>query len=110
MAEAADEKNGENAETGGGESSSEETVAAIAPVGMLGRKLGMTQVLDGEGRSIAVTVIEVGPCVVVQRKTPERDGYAAIQFGFDRSKQSRENKATIGHASAAGQGTFNPTL
>lgn len=108
MADEADEKNGEQAgeETGG---PTEETSAESGPnprIGMLGRKLGMTQVLDPDGRSIAVTVVEVGPCVVVQRKTPDRDGYSAVQLGFDPSKASRENKASIGHAGKAGKGTF----
>lgn len=110
MAEEADEKNGADAaeEAGNGADSSEQAAeSGPAPrIGMLGRKLGMTQVLDPDGRSIAVTVVEVGPCVVVQRKTPDRDGYSAVQLGFDPSKASRENKARIGHAEKAGKGTF----
>jgi large subunit ribosomal protein L3 len=50
--------------------------------GMIGRKIGMTQVYDGQGRRVSVTVIEVGPCPVVQVKTPETDGYRAAQLGF----------------------------
>lgn len=80
---------------------------ASEKLGLVGRKIGMTQVLLADGRSIPVTVIEAGPCVVVQRKTPEKDGYTAVQVGFDPSKQSRETKAAIGHAARAGKGTFN---
>lgn len=116
MADEADEKNGEQAgeEAGGATEATSADGEATTPaedgpaprIGMLGRKLGMTQVLDPGGRSIAVTVVEVGPCVVVQRKTPERDGYSAVQLGFGPSKASRENKARVGHAAKAGKGTF----
>ncbi len=109
MADEADEKNGEQAgeETGGAPEQSSTDSGPNPRIGMLGRKLGMTQVLDPDGRSIAVTVVEVGPCTVMQRKTPDRDGYSAIQLGYDPSKASRENKATIGHAEKAAKGTFN---
>lgn len=80
---------------------------ATEKLGLVGRKIGMTQVLLADGRSVPVTVIETGPCVVVQRKTPEKDGYTAVQVGFHPSKPSRENKAAIGHAARAGKGTFN---
>ena len=107
MADEADDKNGEQAgEETGGEANAPTEGGPAARIGMLGRKLGMTQVLDPDGRSIAVTVVEVGPCVVVQRKTPERDGYSAVQLGFEPSKASRENKARLGHAEKAGKGTF----
>ena len=99
-----------DAETTGEATGSDSPAAAVVEprsrVGLLGRKLGMTQILDPRGRAIAVTVIEVGPCVVLQRKTPERDGYTAAQLGFLSSKESRENKASIGHAAKAGKGTF----
>ena len=104
MADEADEKNGEQSDEATEQPAGESGPASR--IGMLGRKLGMTQVLDPNGRSIAVTVVQVGPCVVVQRKTPERDGYSAVQLGFDPSKPSRENKARIGHAEKAGKGTF----
>lgn len=68
--------------------------------GLLGRKIGMTQVFDNEGRAVPVTVLEVGPCVVTQVKTPERDGYAAVQLGFGRRK--RLNKPMQGHLRASG--------
>jgi len=51
-------------------------------LGLLGRKIGMTQIYDAEGRSVPVTAVEAGPCTVLQVKTPERDGYAAVQLGF----------------------------
>ena len=76
-------------------------------LGLLGRKLGMTQLLLPNGRSVPVTVIEAGPCVVVQRKTPDRDGYTAVQLGFAPSKPHRETKAAVGHAAKAGKGTFS---
>ncbi len=107
MADEADEKNEQaSEEVGEGTEPSAEANGPLPRIGMLGRKLGMTQVLDPDGRSIAVTVVQVGPCVVVQRKTPERDGYSAVQLGFDPSKASRENRASIGHAAKAGKGTF----
>jgi large subunit ribosomal protein L3 len=84
----------------------EAAVRASRPLGLLGRKLGMTQILEATGRSIAVTVIEVGPCVVVQRRTPDRDGYTAVQLGYAPSRASRETKAAVGHAAKAGKGTF----
>lgn len=63
--------------------------------GLIGKKLGMTQVFDEAGRSIPVTVIEAGPCVVVQRKTSERDGYDAVQLGFSEQKESRVTRAQL---------------
>jgi large subunit ribosomal protein L3 len=60
--------------------------------GLIGKKLGMTQVFDTDGRRVAVTVIETGPCVVVQRKTAGRDGYDAVQIGFGDQKASRLTK------------------
>jgi large subunit ribosomal protein L3 len=70
--------------------------------GILGRKVGMTQVFDDRGRQIPVTVVEAGPCVVVQAKTPERDGYAAVQLGFGTIRESRVNKPLRGHFARAG--------
>ena len=75
-------------------------------LGLLGKKLGMTQLLLPTGRSVPVTVIEAGPCVVLQRKTPEKDGYTAVQVGFGATRAHRETKAAIGHAAKAGKGTF----
>src|SRR5262245_60673617 len=73
----------------------------MAHKGILGRKLGMTQVFDASNRIIPVTVIEAGPCRVVQLKTPERDGYAAVQLAFGDTKDSRLTKAELGHLKAA---------
>jgi large subunit ribosomal protein L3 len=70
--------------------------------GILGRKLGMTQVFTEDGNVIPVTVIQAGPCVVLQKKTVETDGYEAIQLGFGDVKPNRATKAEIGHAKKAG--------
>ena len=75
-------------------------------MGLLGKKIGMTRVYSQEGRALPVTVIEAGPCIVLQKKTSSKDGYNAIQVGFDSKKQSRLNKAAAGHVKAAGQGGF----
>lgn len=63
---------------------------------MLGRKVGMTQVFSG-GEVVPVTIIEAGPCVVTQIKTVERDGYAAVQLGFEEVERKRLNKPLLGH-------------
>src|SRR3954468_4387789 len=73
----------------------------MANKGILGRKLGMTQIFDEQNRVIPVTVIEAGPCRVVQLKTPERDGYAAVQLAFGDAKPARLNKPELGHLKAA---------
>ncbi len=65
--------------------------------GLIGRKLGMTQVFDEKGNVVPVTVVELGPCAVVQKKTVENDGYAAVQLGFDDKKVTRTNKPEKGH-------------
>lgn len=69
--------------------------------GILGKKLGMTQVFTPEGNVIAVTVIEAGPCVVLQKKDLNIDGYEAVQLGFSDKKESRSNKPEQGHAKKA---------
>ena len=74
----------------------------MANKGILGRKIGMTQVFDAENRMIPVTVVEAGPCRVVQIKTPERDGYAAVQLAFGDTKPARLNKPELGHLKASG--------
>jgi len=71
-------------------------------LGILGRKLGMMQWFDGEGRAFAATVIEAEPNVVVQVKTEETDGYKAIQLGYGRIKEKRVNKPMKGHFERAG--------
>ncbi|MGD9949016.1 MAG: 50S ribosomal protein L3 [Desulfobulbus sp.] len=70
--------------------------------GILGRKLGMTRVYDENGRSIPVTVIEAGPCTVLQKKTVAKEGYNAIQVGFLEKKASRLNKPEAGHFKRSG--------
>ncbi len=65
--------------------------------GLIGKKIGMTQLFDENGKVIPVTVIEAGPCTVVQKKTVENDGYAAIQVGFGDVKIQRVNKPEAGH-------------
>lgn len=70
--------------------------------GLLGKKIGMTQVYDADGKRTCVTVIEVGPCPVVQVKTLEKDGYVAAQLGFGEQKVKRLTKAVAGHLKKTG--------
>jgi len=70
--------------------------------GLIGKKVGMTQIFTEDGRAVGCTVLEVGPCPVVQVKSRETDGYDAIQLGFGRRKGVRVRKAEAGHASRAG--------
>ena len=71
--------------------------------GILGKKIGMTQVFRPDGQVVPVTVLKAGPCVVVQRKTPATDGYDAVQLGLmEYVKASRINKPLKGHLSKAG--------
>ncbi len=75
----------------------------MSVLGLLGKKAGMTQVFDEDGTAIPVTVLEAGPCVVVQVKTDESDGYTALQLGFGRpARQERENQPYAGHFEQAG--------
>jgi len=69
---------------------------------LLGKKVGMTQVYDEAGNLVPVTVIQAGPCVILQVKTAQTDGYNAVQLGFDDVKPSRRKKPEIGHAKKAG--------
>lgn len=69
---------------------------------ILGRKLGMTQIFDENGKIVPVTVVEAGPCVVVQKKTTEKDGYDAIQVGFSDVREKLVNKPEKGHFAKAG--------
>jgi len=68
---------------------------------LLGKKVGMTQVYDESGKLLPVTVIQAGPCVVMQVKTAETDGYNALQLGFDDVKPSRRKNPQVGHAQKA---------
>ena len=70
--------------------------------GIMGRKVGMTQLLTGRGEVVPVTIIEAGPCFVTQIKTAEKDGYTAIQLGFDETKQRRLTKGQVGHLKRRG--------
>jgi large subunit ribosomal protein L3 len=74
--------------------------------GLLGKKLGMTQIFSEDGRKIPVTVVKAGPCVVLCKKNLEKDGYNAIQLGFDEADSSRETRARIGHCKKAGKGVM----
>ncbi len=65
--------------------------------GIIGKKVGMTQIFDEKGNVVPVTVIEAGPCVVVQKKTAENDGYTAVQLGFGDVKAQKVNKPMKGH-------------
>ncbi len=74
--------------------------------GTIGRKLGITQVFSEDGRVVPVTIIEAGPCTVVQRKTAATDRYSAVQLGFGRRKESRATRAELGHVKKSGKGPF----
>ena len=75
----------------------------MAVEGIIGKKIGMTQVYAEDGRAIPVTVLQAGPCVVVQRKSKEKDGYSAVQLGLvERRTLKHANKATKGHFEKAG--------
>jgi large subunit ribosomal protein L3 len=65
--------------------------------GIVGRKVGMTQLLTQRGEVVPVTVIEAGPCYVTQIKTPEKDGYSAVQMGFEETRTKRLSKGRVGH-------------
>ena len=78
----------------------------MALAGLIGRKLGMTQVYSGQGVLVPVTVIEAGPCTVVATRQPERDGYAAAQLGFKPARAQRLPKPLAGQFAKAGTGVF----
>ena len=70
--------------------------------GIIGKKLGMTQIFDEKGNVIPVTLIEAGPCAVAQKKTVENDGYAALQLAYEDAKEKHLTKAELGHFKKAG--------
>ncbi|MCD8266786.1 MAG: 50S ribosomal protein L3 [Prevotellaceae bacterium] len=70
--------------------------------GLLGKKIGMTSVFSAEGKNVPCTVIELGPCVVTQVKTVERDGYSAVQLGFQEAKEKNTSAPMMGHFKKAG--------
>ncbi len=75
-------------------------------LGILGRKLGMTRIFASDGTAVAVTVIQAGPCPVIQVKTPEVDGYHAVQIAFGEGKEKHMTKPLAGHFNKAGKGFF----
>ncbi len=70
--------------------------------GLLGKKVGMTSVFSADGKNVPCTVIELGPCVVTQIKSVEKDGYDAVQLGFDDAKEKNTSKAMLGHFAKSG--------
>ncbi len=78
----------------------------VYPEGLLGRKVGMTQIFTEEGKCIPVTAVEVGPCYVLEVKETGKHGYSAVQIGFVEKKQQRVSKPALGHFSKAGKGAF----
>jgi large subunit ribosomal protein L3 len=77
---------------------------AVVRKGILGRKIGMTQIFDESAKAIPVTAIEAGPCKVAQVRTPERDGYSAVQLAFGEIKEAKLTKARAGHLTKTGVG------
>ena len=79
-------------------------------IGLLGKKLGMTQIFGENGVMIPVTVVKTGPCLVVQKKSVESDGYSAVQLGFGEiAKVSRANKPRTGHFKKAASLRWSPS-
>jgi large subunit ribosomal protein L3 len=74
--------------------------------GIIGKKLGMTQIFLEDGTRVPVTVVQAGPCYVVQKKTVESDGYSAIQVGFESVAAAGANKPDLGHCTKSGHGVF----
>jgi large subunit ribosomal protein L3 len=74
--------------------------------GIIGKKLGMTQIFLADGTRVPVTVIQAGPCYVVQKKTVTVDGYSAVQVGFEAISSACVNKPSLGHFTKAAQGAF----
>ena len=77
---------------------------------IIGKKIGMTQIFDEAGRVVPVTVIEAGPCTVVQKKTTEKDGYEAVQMGFQTIPERKLTKPELGHQKKAGITEFKKVL
>ncbi|HOO46335.1 MAG TPA: 50S ribosomal protein L3 [Deltaproteobacteria bacterium] len=74
--------------------------------GILGKKLGMSQIFNENGEIVPVTLIQAGPCFVIQKKLKEKDGYDAVQLGFEPKKEKRVNSPMKGHQNRAGKGFF----
>jgi large subunit ribosomal protein L3 len=77
---------------------------------IIGKKIGMTQIFDEAGKVIPVTVVEAGPCTVVQKKTVEKDGYEAVQVGYQDVPERKLTKPELGHLKKAGDGILKKTL
>ncbi len=77
---------------------------------IIGKKVGMTQIFDEAGHALPVTVIQAGPCTVVQKKTAEKDGYEAVQLGFDTVPERKLTKPEVGHQKKAGLSEFKKVL
>ena len=75
-------------------------------LGLIGKKLGITQIFSPDGQMVPITLIQAGPCCVVQKKTPEKDGYSALQIGFGDKKLKKTAKPILGHCKAAGGRAF----
>ncbi|MFW6303634.1 MAG: 50S ribosomal protein L3 [Candidatus Sumerlaeota bacterium] len=71
-------------------------------IGLIGKKLGMTQIYDEDGAAMAVTLIQAGPCPILQKREPETDGYSALQVGFDPRSEKNVNRPMMGHFKKAG--------
>lgn len=76
------------------------------PEGLLGKKLGMSQIFTSAGECVPVTIVQAGPCYILDVKTKDRHGYSAVQMGFDDKKFERCDKAQSGHFRKAGKGAF----
>tara|TARA_B100000287_G_scaffold325091_1_gene309247 strand:+ start:84 stop:701 length:618 start_codon:yes stop_codon:yes gene_type:complete len=79
-------------------------------LGLIGKKIGMTSIFSEEGKNIPCTILQAGPCVVTQIKTTEKDGYNAIQLGYEEQKESRVSKALIGHFKKAKSSVLKKTV
>ena len=77
---------------------------------IIGKKIGMTQIFDETGRVVPVTLIQAGPCTVVQKKTAEKDGYNAIQLGYETVPERKLTKPELGHQKKAGLEEFGKYL
>ena len=77
---------------------------------IIGKKIGMTQIFDEAGKVIPVTLIQAGPCTVVQKKTAEKDGYEAIQLGYETVAERKLTKPEVGHQKKAGMTEFKKVL
>ncbi len=77
---------------------------------IIGRKVGMTQIFNEAGKVIPVTLVEAGPCVVVQKKTEEKDGYTAVQLGFQDVPERKLTQPELGHLKKAGEGIYKKVL